>query len=101
MKIELSKPLHYKDTELSELDIDLDSLTGRDLIDIEDALQAKGKRINAWEMSRSFLIAVAAKGAHLPAEVLEATTISDFTKITGEVISFLAGLASGDSMPDN
>lgn len=100
MKIELSKPLSYKDSELAELDLELDSLTGRDLIDAEESLKARGVNISAWEFSRTYLLGVAAKCLHLPADVLKDLPASDFTKVINEVLSFLAGQASSGSTPE-
>ena len=101
MKITLTKPLSYKDTELDTLDLDLGSLTGRDLLDTEEALKRSGVSVAAWEFSRTFLLSVAARSLHIPAEVLKGLSASDFTKLINEVLSFLAGQDSGDLMPQS
>ena len=97
MKIELTKPIRYKDTDIQTLDLELDDLTGRDLIDAEETLKARGKNVAAWEFSRSYLLSVAAKSAHLPAEVLEGLNAADFTRMILETGAFLGGTASGAS----
>ena len=91
MKIELNKPLIYKDNEINELDLDLENLTGRDLINAEEELKTKGINISAWEFSRTFLISIAAKACHINSEELKNLSASDFTKVINEVLSFLAG----------
>ena len=101
MKIELTKPLRYKDTDIQTLDLDLESLTGRDLIDAENALKARGQNIAAWDFSRSYLLSVAAKSAHMPAEVLEGLNASDFTRMILETSAFLGGTASQASTQEN
>ena len=97
MKIELTKPIRYKDTDIHTLDLELDDLTGRDLIDAEETLKARGQTVAAWEFSRSYLLSVAAKSSHMPAEVLEGMNAADFTRTVNEVLSFLAQSASGAS----
>ncbi len=97
MDIKLSRPLKYKNTDLETLTLELDALTGRDLIDAEAALKAAGVNVPAWEYSREYLLAVAAKSLHIPAEVLKDLPAADFTRLINEVLSFLAGAASLDS----
>ena len=99
MKITLSKPLSYRDTELEELELDLDSLTGQDLIDIEESHRASGKNIQLF--SQSYFSAVAAKSAHLPVEVINSLPLKDFTRITNQVIFFLSSTDSTDSPAEN
>lgn len=101
MIISLSKPLSVRGDTLSELDLDLDNLTGKDLIDIENSLRMKGRNTGAWDMSRSFMIRVAAQALKLPPETLEALPIRDFTKIIDQVLLFFAGQDSADSIPEN
>lgn len=100
MKVPLSKPLRYKDTDFDVLDLDLNSLTGRDLIDVEEGLKQRGISVNAWEYSRTYLISVASLALHIPVEVLKSLNAGDFTKIINEVLSFLANPGSSDSMPE-
>ncbi|MBQ7543877.1 MAG: phage tail assembly protein [Synergistaceae bacterium] len=101
MKIELTKPIRYKDTDIQTLDPDFESLTGRDLIDAEKALRAQGQTFSAWEFSRSYLAAIAARACGLPREVLEDMNVTDFTRITLEAAAFLGGQASAASTQTN
>ena len=48
MKIELTKAIKYRDTDITTLDLDLSTLTGRDLIAAEESLKAKGQTVSAW-----------------------------------------------------
>ena len=91
MKIDLKKPLSYKDTDIETLELDLESLTGRSLIDAENSLKAKGQNISAWEFSRGFLLEVAGKASNIPPEALMNLTAADFTNVINEVLAFLAG----------
>ena len=97
MKITLSHPVPYKDTQLDSLDLDLDALTGNDLIAIEDSLRASGQ-VNLF--GQSYFAAIAARSAHIPLEVLKALPVRDFMKVTSEVINFLGGTASEESVPE-
>ena len=96
MKIDLTRAIKYKDADLNTLELDLDSLTGRDLIDTEETLKKLGLTVAAWEYSRTFLLYVAAKSAHSPAEILKDLSAVDFTNVVNEVLAFLGGTASSD-----
>ena len=96
MKITLSKPISVKDETFTELNLDLSGLTGRDLLDVEEGLRAKGITVPAWEYSRSFLAAIAAKSLGIPSAALSELSISDFTAVINEVLLFLAGQASSN-----
>ncbi|MBQ4470498.1 MAG: phage tail assembly protein [Synergistaceae bacterium] len=99
MKITLSSPLKYKNTELSELDLDLEHLTGQDLIDLESSFTARGQSVQMF--SQGYFAAIAAKSAHLPAEVIKSLPVKDFMKLTNQVMLFLADTVSGISLPAN
>ena len=86
MQITLSHPLTYKETTIHILDLDLGSLTGNDLIAVEDSLRASGQ-VNLF--SQSYFAAIAARSAHIPVEVLKGLPVKDFMKVTSEVINFL------------
>ena len=97
MKITLTKGISYQDKEITELDINLDDLTGQDLLDVEEQLKRKNITVNAWEYSRVFLLAVAAHASGLPMECLKGMNVRDFTAVINEVLSFLAGAVSEDA----
>ena len=92
MIITLTKPLKYKDAELTELDLNLEDLTGQDLIDIEDEQRASGQTVNLY--SQSYFLAIAAKALHIPAPVLKDLPLKDFIKLTNAVLLFLNDTAS-------
>lgn len=97
MKITLSQPVKYKDKELDSLDLELDSLTGNDLIAIEDSLRVNGQ---VQLFSQAYFAAIAARSAHIPVEVLKGLPVKDFMKVTSEVINFLGDTASAESVPE-
>ena len=87
MKITLTKPLKYKDAELETLDMDLEALTGQDIIDVEDDLRVAGQAVNLF--SQKYFIAIAARALHIPSELLKGLPLKDFMKLTNAVILFL------------
>lgn len=94
MRITLSHPVKYRDSELDSLELDLDSLTGNDLIAIEDSLRSTGQ-VNLF--SQGYFAAIAARSAHIPVEVLKGLPVKDFMKVTSEVINFLGNTDSTES----
>ena len=99
MKLALSKKFAFKDKDYTEFDLSLDTLTGQDLIDVEEDLKRKGITINAWEYSRTYLISVAARALRIPADALKALPAKDFTALINETLGFLAGTVSETVTP--
>ena len=101
MKITLTKPLKYKDVELETLDLDLEGLTGQDLIDIEEEQRVSGQTVNLY--SQSYFLAIASKALHIPSPVLKELPLKDFMKLTNSVLLFLndtVSLASNQESSD-
>ncbi|MBR0151081.1 MAG: phage tail assembly protein [Synergistaceae bacterium] len=89
MKIELKKAITHKGSEITTLDLDLDSLTGNDLIEVEDQIMKTGTPIQTTDFSRVYLISVAARTLHMPVEVLKFMGARDFARVVNEVRNFL------------
>lgn len=94
MKIELSRPISYKENELSELELDLESLTGYQLIEAEEDLRRQGITVSTWDYSRPYMIQIAARAMHIPSEVLKTMSAQDFVKVCNAVTGFLLGMDS-------
>lgn len=94
MKIKLDTPITNNGKEISELDLNLEGLTGNDLLIAEDEMKRKGLNVAAWEYSREFLCTLAARALKLPSEALKTLSARTFTQIINEVLSFLAGTES-------
>ena len=91
MKIHLKKAISFKGNELQTLDLDLDTLTGEDLIKAEsEVLQSGGTPLQTLSFSRPYAITVAAKALRMPVEILRQMGARDFSKIVNEVQTFLA-----------
>ena len=97
MKIKLKRAVMHKGAELEVLDIPLEELTGNDLIEVEKQIVQSGEAVVVTDFSRPYLIAVAARAAHIPVETLKFMDARDFTRITGEVRNFLIVQDSEDS----
>lgn len=81
--VTLSKPITYEDETYNELKLDLESLSGDDLINADDGSAA------VPEYSKAYLARVAAKAAGVPEGVIRKINAKDFTEITALVQNFL------------
>ena len=98
MKIELTQSVRYKDTELNELELNLESLTGYQLIEAEENLRRQGITVNSWDMSKPYLIQIAASAMHIPVEVLKGMNAKDFMKVCNVISGFLLGVSEEELM---
>ncbi|MBR0278789.1 MAG: phage tail assembly protein, partial [Synergistaceae bacterium] len=96
MKIQLKKAITHKGNELTTLDLELDNLTGNDLIDVEDQILKTGNPIQSTDFSRVYLITVAARALHMPVEILKQMCARDFAKVVNEVRNFLTASDSDE-----
>lgn len=101
MKFALKKAINYRDGKLKELDLDLDALTGYDILSVESELRSAGVQVPAWEYSREFLLGVAARASKMPVDALKNLGVRDFTNIINEVLIFLAGTATDGAAEKN
>lgn len=91
MIIILSKPVEFEGKTYTELDVNLDGMTGDDIIKAERECLTSGIPMGVAETSKGFLMSLAARSAKVPVEMIYALPIKDVTKITMEVQSFLLG----------
>lgn len=98
MRIALSKPLQHKGQALTEIELKLEEMQGRDLIEIETQMNAEGKFL-VTDFSKAYQLKIAAKSARIPAEVLETLPARDFNKIVSAVQLFLVGSDSPGPAP--
>ena len=90
MKIKLAKEIEFEGGKYAELTVDLDGLTGRDLVDAEAEASAIAAR-PVTDIDKTYQTCVAAKAATVPAELLFKLPARDFAKITSAVQNFLLG----------
>lgn len=97
MKIQLKKAIKHKGQEVYTLDIPLEDLTGNDLIEVEEQIIRTGNFAAVTDLSRVYLISVAAKAAHMPVEVLRMMNAHDFSRVITEVRNFLIATDSEET----
>lgn len=86
----LSKPITVDGQLYSELNFDFDSLTAKDMISIDQSLQTDGIIVaNMAELSKSYLIYVAARAAKINVKIFEELSLKDATRITAIAQTFL------------
>ena len=89
MKIALSKPFNYEGKEYSDLNLDIENMTGEDLEAAERILRATGDTPVVPELSKAYQAILAAKAAQVPKEMIRALPAKDYSKITMAVGNFL------------
>lgn len=88
--IKLSKPITFEDKTYEVLQLDLEGLTGGDLVDAEREYVAGGGIMSSVaELTKGYLATVAAKAAGVPVEVIHALPAKDFAAVTLRVQNFL------------
>ena len=97
MKIKLTRELSVRGEMLSELELDLDKLTGQDIIEVEKQIDSSGdgRALVLPEYSKLYLAAVAARALKIPREALNGLSARDFTRVTQAVQNFLIRTDSG------
>ena len=89
MKIKLKKAVVYRGEELKELDLNLEEITGNDLIEAEKQVMVSDNVPMVTDFNKSYQIAIAGRALKIPAETLRAMNAKDFTAVTTEVQRFL------------
>ena len=92
MIITLSRPVNYRDTELTQLELDFDSLTGNDLIQAEENLKRSKPDASLWGSLHTAYIA--AKASHIPAEIILTLPAKDFLNVYTSAINFFSATDS-------
>ncbi|MEA5034032.1 phage tail assembly protein [Cloacibacillus evryensis] len=91
MEIKLSKEMEFEGKKYEALDLDLDALTGRDLINAEKEASVMLFR-PATDIDKTYQVCVAALACRVPSDMLMSLPGRDFSKITSEVQNFLLGV---------
>lgn len=88
-KIILSKTYKFEEKEYSEINLDLESITGQDLISASNQARILGDPSPVPELSKTYLAVVAAKAGKVPVDFIMSLSAKDFTAITMTVQNFL------------
>ena len=90
--IHLKKPIEHEGQTVTELELDLEGLTGEDMTQAEaEHAVMTGGASSVLELSKAYLMHVAARAAKLPVETIKSLDARDFTRVTMEVQNFLLG----------
>lgn len=89
MKIVFDKPLSFEGKEYAELDLNLDGLTGQDMINADIEARILGDKTAMLEVSKTYQAIIAAKAAKVPVELIKTLPAKEFSRITGNVFNFL------------
>lgn len=87
--IPFRKPFAFEGKEYKEIRLDLDALSGRDVIDAEAEARAMGVRAIMLESSKAYQAILAAKAAGVAVDFINALPAKEFSRVTGEVQGFL------------
>ena len=89
MKHIFSKPYKFDDAEFTEIDLDLDSLTGKDISSAKRIWSMAGNFSPMPSTDMDFCAALAAQASNQPIEFFESMPAREFNKITQAVSNFL------------
>ena len=89
--IPFRRPFIFEGNEYKEIKLDLDSLSGKDVIDAETEARAVGVRAVMLESSKAYQAILAAKAAGVTVDFIQALPAKEFSIVTGEVQGFLLG----------
>ena len=98
MRIELSRSISYKDTEISSLEFDFDSLTGNDLIIAESNF--KRSNPDGQLFGSVHMLYIASRACHIPPEALKTLSAKDFMRVINEMFVFFGNMDSQVSAPE-
>ncbi|HEY4534282.1 MAG TPA: hypothetical protein VIG61_09025 [Fusobacterium sp.] len=91
MKIELTKVYYFGGKEFSTLELELENMTGKDLLQCEREFKARNKEAGAIkELEDSWAITVAAKAADVKYGDLISMSLTDYLKVVNQVKLFLS-----------
>jgi hypothetical protein len=95
-KVILSRPYSFEGKEYTELTLDLEALTGKDMIEAEKETRIL-LRDNPplAETSKAYLAVLAAKAAKVPLDLIVGLPVKDFSSVTMTVQNFLFDYPSG------
>ena len=91
MKISLSKPYDFDGVTYTELDVDFESLTGRDVVAAKREWARLGNFSAVISTDVEFAVFLAAKAAKQPYEFFDALPAKEYCRIAREVTNFLIG----------
>lgn len=89
MKHVFKEPYTFEGVEYTEIDLDLESLTGRDLSEAKKEFTALGVFAVIPAVDSDFCAAVAARAAKQPIDFFHGLPAKEYSQITQKVSNFL------------
>lgn len=86
---QLLKPIQFDGKEITELDLQLEDISGMDICEAEKAYVAQGGAPSVLELSKAFTAEVAARACGVPVELIKVLKAKDFNAVTTTVQDFL------------
>ena len=93
MKITLTKAIEHGGKKITELDLNFEKLSGRDLAEAAKEARLMGDMAPKQDFTCEYLSAVAAKAAGVAADTILELPAADFMRVKTEVEAFLYGWA--------
>ena len=89
MGLKLSKEYEYDGKQYKELKLNLEELTGKDMLTAEKEAKLLDPHINVPELSKTYLAVLASRAAQVPVDFVVNLKAKDFSAVTLEVQNFL------------
>lgn len=94
MKIDLIKPITIDGTKMEKIDLDLDGLTGEEIMKIDLELRTEGHSRGMDDVfNQNILLKIASKASGILTDDLKKLHAPDFIEVTFSVRNFLLGLS--------
>ncbi|QPA33434.1 phage tail assembly protein [Thermaerobacillus caldiproteolyticus] len=91
-EVKLSRPIEIDGNKIDTIKLDLEKLTGDDILKVERELRLKGVSFNI--LSQETQIAIAARASGIILDDLQKLHWSDFLDVTAQVQLFLMNMES-------
>lgn len=100
MEVKLQRPIDIKGEKVEKIVLNLDSLTGKDILSVNQELRLRGVvGMNTVFTTEEGLMIVASKVSGILPDDLERLSAPDFLEVTAQVSNFLMGWASPGKTP--
>jgi hypothetical protein len=102
MEIKLNKPIKIDEINIEKIDLDLDKLTGEDILKIDLELRTEGHPRGMEDVfNQNVLLKMASKASNILPDDLKKLSAPDFLEVTFSVRNFLLGLSGNQEEQAN
>lgn len=100
-KVKLLKPIEIDGKKITEINLELEKLTGKDILDADRQVRLEGEGgLNPLYTQRGLLILASKVSGFIPDDLL-ALSAPDFLEVTAQVQNFLLTVALPDNTPSD